>query len=124
MNYFFIIIAVLFIFYVLNMIRKKEFSAQESVFWMFGAVVTLVFAIAPKLLDALALKIGIDYPPSLLFLLGFFFLLIINFRNTKKIVKQNEKILELAQQCSILKFQMKQMEKKQENAEEEHTANV
>lgn len=106
MNYFFIILAIVFIIYILKMIKMKNFSVKESIFWIAGTFGIIVFAIFPKLLDKIALKLNISYPPSLLFLVGTFFLLFINFRNTQKISKQNEKIIELAQRCSILEFEI------------------
>lgn len=106
MKYFFIILAVIFIVYILKMIKKKIFSIKESIFWVGGTFVIIVFAIFPKLLDKIALKLNIAYPPSVLFLVGILFLLFINFRNTKKISKQNEKIIELAEKVSILEFEI------------------
>ena len=106
MNYFFIVIAFVFMIYIFNMIQKKSFSVKESMFWIFGVIGIIIFAVFPKLLDKIALKLHVDYPPSLLFLIAIFFLLLINFRNTKKITKQNEKIIELAQRCSIMEFEI------------------
>lgn len=111
MNYFFIVIAVVFMIYIFSMIINKNFSVRESMFWVLGAIVVLVFAIFPKLLDKIALALKIDYGPSLLFLLGIFFLLLINFRNTKKLTKQNEKIIELAEKYSILEFEINEIKK-------------
>lgn len=112
MNYFFIILAIVFIIYIFRMIKMKNFSIKESIFWVIGTFGMIIFAISPKLLDKIALKLNIIYPPSLLFLLGIFFLLFINFRNTKKISKQNEKITELAQRCSILEFEIDKLNNK------------
>lgn len=106
MNYFFIIVAIIFIIYILNLIKMKSFSVKESMFWVMGAIIILIFAMFPKLLDTIAIKLNIAYPPSLLFLAGILFLLLINFRNTQKISKQNERIIELAQRCSILEYQI------------------
>ena len=106
MNYFFIVIAIIFIIYIFTMIKKKNFSIKESLFWVVGTIVTTIFAIFPKLLDKIALSLNITYPPSLLFLVGIFFLLFINFRNTQKISKQNDRTIELAQKCSILEFEI------------------
>lgn len=111
MNYFFIIIAFIFIIYILHLIKTKSFSVKESIFWVFATICILIFAIFPKLLDAIALSLNIAYPPSLLFLGGILFLLLINFRNTQKITKQNEKIIELAQRCSILEFEIENYKK-------------
>lgn len=111
MNYFFIVLAIIFIIYIFRMIKKKNFSIKESLFWVMGTFVMTIFAIFPKLLDKIALRLNITYPPSLLFLVGIFFLLFINFRNTQKISKQNERIIELAQKCSILEFEIDKLEK-------------
>jgi len=105
MNYFFIILAIVFIIYILRMIKMKNFSIKESIFWVAGTFGMIIFAVFPKLLDKIALKLNIEYPPSLLFLVGIFFLLFINFRNTQKISKQNEMIIELAQKLSLLEFE-------------------
>lgn len=109
MNYFFIAIAVIFIIYILHVIAMKTFSIKESIFWVIGTIVILVFAIFPKLLDKIAIALNIAYPPSLLFLVGMLFLLFINFRNTQKITKQNEKIIELAERSSILEFEIENL---------------
>jgi hypothetical protein len=115
MNYFFIVLAIIFIIHIFIMIKMKNFSIKESLFWVIGTFGILIFAIFPKLLDKIALKLNIVYPPSLLFLLGIFFLLFINFRNTQKISKQNEKIIELAQRCSILEFEIEKANKGENN---------
>lgn len=112
MNYFFIVLAVIFIIYIFRMIKKKNFSIKESIFWVGGTFAIIVFAIFPKLLDKIALKLNIAYPPSLLFLVGILFLLFINFRNTQKISKQNERIIELAEKTSILEFEMDKLRNK------------
>lgn len=109
MNYFFIIIAIIFIAYIFHIIATKAFSIKESMFWVLGTIIILVFAIFPELLDKIAIKLDIAYPPSLLFLMGILFLLLINFRNTQKISKQNEKIIELAQRNSILEFEVEKL---------------
>ncbi|MDO4283018.1 MAG: DUF2304 domain-containing protein [Clostridia bacterium] len=113
MNYFFIAIAVIFIIYIFIVIRKKEFSVEESIFWVFGAIVSLILAIFPKLIDKISVMLNIAYPPSLLFLLAIVFLLFINFRNTKKMEKQNEKIIELAQRLSIMEYEVDKLKKEE-----------
>lgn len=112
MNYFFIFVAIIFILYVFNNIKKGEFSIEESIFWVMGTVVVLVLSIWPKIIDKLAGKLNIDYPPSLLFLLTSLFLLFIIFRDTKKISKQNSKITEIAQRLSILEYENNELKKK------------
>ena len=121
MNEFFILIAIIFIIYILYIIRRENFSIKESMFWVLGTIAILVFAICPKVLDKMALKLHIAYPPSLLFLMGIMFLLFINFRSTIKISKQSDKIIELAQRCSIMEFEIDKIKKGEEDVK--HKAN-
>ena len=111
MNYFFIILAIAFMIYVYANVKKQEFSIEESVFWVIGTIVLLILSIFYKSLDKVAIYIGVSYAPSLVFVIAIMFLLFINFRNSKKISKQNEKIIELAQRLSILEYEIRKEEK-------------
>src|SRR5574344_892649 len=103
MNIFFIVIGALLFIYIIGIVIKGTFDIYESIFWLIGTLIILILSIFPNLIIWLANIIGIEYAPSLLFLLVAIFLLFINFRNTQKISKQKEKILSLAQDVAILK---------------------
>ena len=60
------------------------------------------FSIFPNIIDYLAKIFNIHYPPTLLFVFSTIFLLYINFRNSKKIAINNDKIVELGQRLTIL----------------------
>ena len=111
MNYFFIVLAVLFMIYIYINVKKQQFSIEESVFWVLGSIALLLLSIFYKELDKIAVALDIWYAPSLVFLIAIMFLLFMNFRNSKKIIKQNERIIELAQRVSILEFELKKSEK-------------
>ena len=116
MNYFFIVIAIIFMIYVYFNVKKQDFTIEESVFWILGSIVLLFLSIFYKQLDKLATILGIWYAPSLVFLIAILFLLLMNFRSSKKISKQNEKIIELAQRLSIEEYNIKKiMEEKKTN---------
>lgn len=101
-NIYFIIIAITAIIYVINVVRKGRFSIEESIFWVFGSLIVLILSIFPKIIDKVALFIGIEYPPSLFFVLCILFLLFINFRHSRKIAIQEKKIIELAQSIALI----------------------
>lgn len=103
MNIFFILLAVILIVYIFYIVLKGKFGIVESMFWLFSSIIVLLLAIFPKILDEVALKLGIYYAPSLLFLLVAVFLLIICFRNEAKIYKLKEKVDYMAQEIAILK---------------------
>lgn len=103
MNIWFIALAIVFIIYIIHNIRKNDFSIKESFFWIMGCIVMLILSIFPKIIDFVAKKIGVDYPPSLLFVICILYLIYINFKLNKKIVSNEDKITALAQEVSILK---------------------
>lgn len=103
MNWFFIIIGLILILYILSVVIKGRFSIVESIFWLLGSLIILIFSIFPQIIIIMANLLNIEYPPSLLFLLVSVFLIFVNFRNTQKIAKQNEMIIYLGQEIAILK---------------------
>lgn len=100
---YFVIVAVIAIVYVITEVRKGKFSIKESIYWFLASLIMLILAIFPTLLDNLAAFLGIGYSPSLLFTICIIFLLFINFRSSRKIAEQEEKIIELAQDIALLK---------------------
>ncbi len=102
-NIYFIVIALLFMVYMIIEIRKEKLSIKESFWWMMSSLLMLTLAIFPYSINWLANLFGIDYPPSLLFVICIVFLLFINFKNSKRIGEQQIKIIDLAQNVSLLK---------------------
>lgn len=103
MNIFFIILGIIYLIYIFIAVKNGKFNVVESFFWICGGVIVLILSIFPKTIDLISKYVGVDYPPSLLFMLCIIFLLFINFRNSKRIAEQQEKIIELAQNLAILK---------------------
>lgn len=104
-NIYFIILSVFVLLYVIFNVKKKKFSIKESFYWVLAAIVMLILSIFPYSIDAVAKWLNVVYPPSLLFVLCIIFLLYINFRNSRKIAEQQEKIIELAQELAIVKYE-------------------
>ena len=102
-NIYFIIVSVIVLLYVVNIVRKKQFSIKESFWWFIGSVIMLLLSIFPYSIDWFANKLNISYPPSLLFVFCIIFLLFINFRNSKRISELQMKVVELGQELAILK---------------------
>ena len=105
MNYFFIAVGVLFIIYILISIKKNDFSIQESAFWMFGGLVVLFLSIFHKSLDKIA---------SL-------FLLLMNFRSSKRILKLNERIAKLSHKISLLELEIREKNNEKEKRNSKKT---
>lgn len=106
-NIYFIIISLIVLLYVVTNVKKKKFSIKESFYWVLAAIIMLILAIFPYSIDIIAKWLNVTYPPSLLFVFCIIFLLYINFRNSRKITEQQEKIIELAQELAIVKHTVK-----------------
>lgn len=110
-TYYFIMIAILFILYIIHNIKKGDFSIKESFFWIFGCLVMLILSVFPKSIDFFAEKLGIVYPPSLLFTLCILFLIFIIFKCHKKIAHHEERITALAQEITIIRGELDNKQK-------------
>lgn len=109
---YFIVGTIIIGLYILNEVRKKRFSIKESFYWILGVLLMLILAIFPQCIDFLAAYLGVAYPPSLLFVICIVFLLLMNFRNSKRITKQQEEIIELEQNLTLLKGRINKSVKK------------
>lgn len=102
-NSYFIVLSIILLLYVINIVRKKTFSIMESFWWFVGAIIMLLLSIFPYSIDWLAKQLNISYPPSLLFIVCIVFLLLQNFRDSKRISELQVKVIELGQELAIVK---------------------
>ena len=103
MNIFFIIIAISLFIYILYLTIENKIDIYESFFWVCGSLVGIFLSIFPKSIDKISHFLGVNYPPTLFLLLCILFLFIINFRITRNLAKEKEKVMFLAQEIAILK---------------------
>ena len=119
MNISLIIIAILVIIYILFSIRKNRLNPATSFIWIIFCTVLLILSIWPSSLDWLATFLGISYPPALFFAIAIVALFVINFTQSQKIADLHEKVIDLAQEISILKHdQNRQKKQKKQNQNE------
>ena len=110
------IISILFslavFFGVADLIRRSMLKEQYALLWLFSSVVLLLLSIWRSLLDKVAKMAGVAYPPSLLFLMAFIFLLLIVLHFSVVISRLSEKNKKLAQEIALIKLQIGKGEKK------------
>ncbi len=111
MYYFqiFSIIASLALFaLVIDFIRRGLLKEKYSVLWLAASVVIMVLSLKKGLLDRFAEYLGVAYPPSLLFLVAFLFVLLISLHFSVVISIFHEKNKVLAQEMALLKDAMRE----------------
>lgn len=98
---FLLVCGLAFLFVVMNLLLKRKISEWNSISWFTAAIVILIVSANPSLVDWAAEKLGISYPPSLLFLFSTLVLLVLVLYQSMQISMLQNKIRQLAQHVSI-----------------------
>ncbi|MBI5492424.1 MAG: DUF2304 domain-containing protein [Deltaproteobacteria bacterium] len=93
---------------VLDFIRRGLLKEKYSVLWLAAAIVITVLSLKKDLLDWIAWKLGIAYPPSLLFLVAFIFVLLITLHFSVVISILHEKNKVVSQELALLRLALKE----------------
>ncbi len=94
---------------VVELIRRGKLKERYSLLWLFAGVVLLIFSTSRYLLELISHTLGIFYPPSFLFLLAFFFLLLITLHFSVVISGLSEKNKKLAQELALMRQDLKKV---------------
>lgn len=115
MSIFFLIIALLVSALILKHTLSKKLPERESVLWMIGCILMIVLSIFPKSMDNLAKSLGVDYPPSMYFLIAILFLALLIFRLMIQREDIKRKSDELAMKFALLESEVAELKEKLEN---------
>ncbi len=96
------------LFIVAELIRRGSLKEKYSLLWLLSGGVLLIFSSSRDLLGYVSHLLGIFYPPSLLFLVAFLFLLLITLHFSVVISGLYEKNKQLAQEVALLRQQIQE----------------
>ena len=99
--------AVVFAITVFYLLVRKKINERNSFLWLVGVLVIFSFSIVPGILEILSRFVGVDYPPTLLFLLSILVILFILLYQSIQICVLQYKCREITQQLAIIKFNEK-----------------
>jgi hypothetical protein len=88
---------------IINFIRLGILKEKYSVLWIACSIAILILSVKKGILDYIALSLGVAYPPSLLFLVAFMFVLLISLHFSVVISIFHEKNKALSQEVTLLK---------------------
>jgi hypothetical protein len=92
----------IFIF-VIWLIRERRLREKYALLWLFTSLFIILLTISRRVLESTALAIGISYPPSLLFLIGTLFLLMVAIGQSVSLSRLTESNHKLAQEVALLR---------------------
>ena len=102
---------VVYMAFVLVLLRKKRLNLKYSLLWMFTAVVLLLCAIFPQIVTFVAFVLGIQSQVNAIFLIVVFFMLLLLISLTSIVSKQKGEIRTLVQQVAIIEKRLRDLEK-------------
>jgi hypothetical protein len=88
---------------VIELIRRGRLKERYSVLWLFAGGIMLLLSSSRGALEYIARMLGIFYAPSVIFLMGFLFLLLINLHFSVVISGLSDKNKKLAQELALLR---------------------
>lgn len=96
---------------IFTSIRRERLSVRYSMLWILSGTAILIVSSSRRLLDILASVLGIYYPPSALFLLATFFILVLLFHLTVVVSSLKSSNARLAQELALLRQRIEGLER-------------
>ena len=100
--------ALLLLFVIFELIRRRRLQERYALLWILTGLVILVLAVWRGLLGTVADVVGIAYPPSALFVLAAFFILLVLLHYSTVISKLSDQNRILAQRLALLQHELDQ----------------
>lgn len=94
--------SIIFLLVVIELVRRERLHERYSLLWIIFALIIVGLSVSRSLIENMAEFLGIKYAPSVLFLLGFLYLLIYSLHITTVLSRHADRIMRLAQEISLL----------------------
>ena len=98
--------AVILLLVILELIRSRRLQERYALLWLLTGIVILVLAAWRGALSRLADLVGIAYPPSALFVLASFFIMVLLLHYSTVISKVTDQNVILAQRVALLELEL------------------
>lgn len=103
-----IVVCALFLM-VFESVRRGILETPYSLLWIITCIILGILSIFEGVLNFISNLLHVYYAPSILFLFGLLFSLIIIFDLTRRISKMNHRIVTMTQEFSLLKRDYEQL---------------
>jgi hypothetical protein len=101
-----IIGSLIFLALIARLVLKGKLREEYSIVWILCTLFLIVFSMWRNGLEVLAKALGVYYAPSLIFLFGFFAIIIFLVHLSVVNSKQQQNIKELSQELALLKKEL------------------
>ena len=110
-------IALIIISVIVHLMIRRKANSRFSLLWIFIALLALMQAIFPQIVDNICDLIGIGYPPTFIILAAIIVLLGVCMYISSEVTVAQNKIMELSIQLSMLNDEMYALRQRNEQEE-------
>ena len=96
-----IIGSVITAFYVLKKIRRSRMRTEDSLFWLFFALILVILGVFPGIAIGVSEWIGVQSPANLVFLVVIFLLIVRVFMMDQQLSKLRQQVTNTVQRVAI-----------------------
>lgn len=96
-----IILAVIF-----ELVRRRQLREKYAMLWLIVGLIVVPLAIFPRVLDRVALRVGVESGVSLVLFLGIMFLLLVSVHLSWEVSRLEEETRTLAESLALLRTDM------------------
>ena len=100
------VVAVVFLLLIFELIRSRRLQERYALLWLLTGAVLLLFSAWRDALRLVAEFAGIAYPPSALFVIASFFILVVLLQFSTVISQLTEQNVALAQRVALLEQEL------------------
>jgi hypothetical protein len=111
------IASALFLLVIFELIRSRRLQERYALLWLVTGSVILLLSVWRDALRLVAEQVGIAYPPSALFVIGFLFILAVLLHYSTVISELSERNVRLAQDIALVEERLRIHERGVERAE-------
>lgn len=91
---------------ILELVRRKKFREELSLIWLVIGIGLMLSSFADRVIDPLAFRLGIKYPPALVFVVIFFMLVFAMLYFSLVVSDLKSKNKELSQKIALLEYRV------------------
>jgi hypothetical protein len=101
------IASALFLLVIFELIRSRRLQERYALLWLVTGSVILLLSVWRDALRMVSQQIGIAYPPSALFIIGFLFILVVLLHYSTVISELSERNVRLAQDIALVEERLR-----------------
>lgn len=101
------IAAAIFLLVIFELIRSRRLQERYALLWLVTGGVILILSVWRDALRLVSEQIGIAYPPSALFIIGFLFILVVLLHYSTVISELAERNVRLAQDIALVEERLR-----------------